>query len=102
MSKKRALVVEAAKTEGVPKRATAPPPGQEVSELTNEAAAGTPAIGTKATTGIEIHITLISGGITNVETPVAIGGRYDGLAFAGPTGAFDRLLDNWLSRGVDL
>jgi hypothetical protein len=34
--------------------------------------------------------------------PIAIGARYDGLAFAGPTAAFDRLLDSWMTRAVDL
>src|SRR5258707_7544304 len=44
----------------------------------------------------------LKGGITNVKVPVVIGARYDGLAFAGPTRAFDRLLDSWLTRAVDL
>src|SRR5580704_2976875 len=48
-----------------------------------------------------VRITLICGGITNVATPIAIGARYDGLAFAGPTAAFDRLLDSWMTRAVD-
>jgi hypothetical protein len=34
--------------------------------------------------------------------PVVIGGRYDGLPIAGATKAFDRLLDSWLTRAVDL
>lgn len=42
------------------------------------------------------------GGLTNVKVPVAVGARYDGLAFAGPTAAFDQLLDSWLTRAVDL
>lgn len=49
-----------------------------------------------------LRITLVHGGITNVPTPVAIGARYDGLSFAGPTAAFDRLLDSWMTRAVDL
>jgi CHAT domain len=51
---------------------------------------------------INVHITLICGGITNVRTPIAIGARYNGLAFADPTAAFDRLLDSWMTRAVDL
>ncbi len=49
-----------------------------------------------------IDITLIQGGITNVKAPIAIGARYQGLGFAGGTKAFDRLLDSWLTRAVDL
>lgn len=40
--------------------------------------------------------------MTNINAPVAVGARYDGLAFAGPTRAFDRLLDSWMTRAVDL
>ena len=49
-----------------------------------------------------IDVTLIQGGITNVKAPIAIGARYQGLGFAGGTKAFDRLLDSWLTRAVDL
>jgi len=51
---------------------------------------------------LDVKITLIHGGLTNVKAPVIVGARYDGLAFAGPTKIFDRLLDSWLSRAVDL
>jgi hypothetical protein len=51
---------------------------------------------------LDIKITLICGGLTNVKAPVVVGARYDGLAFAGPTKVFDRQLDSWLSRAVDL
>jgi len=51
---------------------------------------------------VTVHITLIGGGITNAKTPIAIGARYDGLAFAGPTAAFDRMLGGWLTRAVDI
>jgi hypothetical protein len=51
---------------------------------------------------LDVNITLICGGLTNVKAPVIVGARYDGLAFAGPTKIFDRLLDSWLSRAVDL
>jgi hypothetical protein len=51
---------------------------------------------------LDVKITLIHGGLTNVKAPVIVGARYDGLAFAGPTKIFDRLLDSWLTRAVDL
>jgi len=51
---------------------------------------------------VNVHIILICGGITNVRVPIAIGARYDGLPFAGPTAAFDRLVDSWMTRAVDL
>ncbi len=51
---------------------------------------------------LDVKITLVWGGLTNVKAPVVVGARYDGLAFAGPTKVFDRLLDSWLTRAVDL
>ena len=51
---------------------------------------------------LDVHITLVCGGLTNVKAPIVVGGRYDGLGFAGPTRAFDRSLDSWLTRAVDL
>jgi hypothetical protein len=51
---------------------------------------------------LDVKITMICGGLTNVKAPVIVGARYDGLAFAGPTKIFDRQLDSWLSRAVDL
>jgi hypothetical protein len=56
---------------------------------------------TSAPPGIDLKITVVRGGLTNVKAPVAVGARYDGLPFAGPTRAFDRLLDSWLTRAVD-
>jgi hypothetical protein len=49
-----------------------------------------------------VHVDVIWGGITNVKVPVALGPRYQGLALAGPAKAFDRLLDSWLTRALDL
>jgi CHAT domain len=49
-----------------------------------------------------VDITLIQGGLTKVNAPIAIGARYEGLGFAGGTKAFDRLLDSWLTRVVEL
>jgi hypothetical protein len=51
---------------------------------------------------IEVKVILVCGDLTKVEVPVAVAGRYDGLALAGPTKAFDRLLDSWLTRALDL
>jgi hypothetical protein len=49
-----------------------------------------------------VHIDVIWGGITNVKMPIAIGPRYQGLAFAGPAKAFDRQMDSWLSRALEM
>jgi hypothetical protein len=51
---------------------------------------------------VVVQVILVHGGITNVKVPVAIGAGYDGLPLAGGTKAFDRLLDSWLSRALDL
>ena len=51
---------------------------------------------------VVVKVTLVHGGLTNVRVPIAVSGRYDGLALAGPTKAFDRLLDSWLTRALDL
>src|SRR5437868_166620 len=51
---------------------------------------------------ITVHVEIIWGGITNVKIPVAIGPHYQGLPLAGPARAFDRLLDCWLTRSIDL
>ena len=56
----------------------------------------------KKTPPLEVNISLVWGGLVNVKTNVAVGARYDGLAFAGSTRAFDRALDSWLTRAVDL
>jgi hypothetical protein len=49
-----------------------------------------------------VNISLVCGGLTNVSTNVAVGARYDGVAFGGATKAFDYALDTWLTRAVDL
>jgi len=66
--------------------------------VTADAASANPA----AMPAVDLQITVIKGGLTNVKVPVVIGARYDGLAFAGATKAFDRLLDSWLTRAVDM
>src|SRR5450631_1518574 len=86
-----------------PTRVTLPdvavaPPLPTTKLVTADTASGGPA----AVSAIDLQITVIKGGITNVKVPVVVGARYDGLAFAGPTRAFDRLLDSWLTRAVDL
>jgi hypothetical protein len=62
----------------------------------------TAAGGVKQPPDVLVHIDVICGGITNVKVPVAIGPRYQGLPLAGPAKAFDRLLDSWLTRALDL
>jgi hypothetical protein len=59
-------------------------------------------VGPAAGGDVIVQITLIQGGLTNIRVPVAVGGRYDGLALAGVTRAFDQLLDSWLTRALDL
>lgn len=53
-------------------------------------------------TDVVVHVEVITGGITNVKAPIAIGARYRGLPVAGPAKAFDRLMDFWLTRAIDL
>jgi CHAT domain len=52
----------------------------------------------KPTILIDIH----AGGMTHVESQVAVVGKYAGLDLAGPAQAFDLLLDSWLSRAVEM
>jgi len=63
-------------------------------------AEGSPAQAAKQ--DVVVKVTVVCGGLTNVKVPVVIGGRYDGLAIAGTTKAFDRLLESWLTRAVHL
>jgi hypothetical protein len=51
---------------------------------------------------VTVHVEVVCGGITKVQVPVAIGGLYKGLDLAGPARAFDRRLDYWLTRALDL
>ena len=51
---------------------------------------------------VVVHIEVIRGGYTHVKVPVAICPRYQGMALGGPAKAFDRQLDSWLTRTVDL
>ena len=44
----------------------------------------------------------MQGGITNVDAKVAVVGRYDGLPLGGGARAFDRKLDSWLTRALEL
>jgi hypothetical protein len=70
-------------------------------ELPSAATAG--ASGRTATpSDVAIEVTLIRGGYTNVKAPVAVGARYEGLALTGAAKVFDRLLDSWLTRAIDM
>ena len=51
---------------------------------------------------VVVHVEVIRGGYTNVKVPVAICPRYEGMALAGPAKEFDRQIDSWLTRAVDL
>jgi hypothetical protein len=48
-----------------------------------------------------VKIKIVSGDIINVDADVAIAARYSGLGLTGPASAFDKALDNWISRAVD-
>lgn len=48
------------------------------------------------------HVEVICGGYTNVKVPIAVCPRYKGMALAGPAKEFDRQIDSWLTRAVDL
>lgn len=58
--------------------------------------------GSPSASPVTLKIIVVRGGMTNIQVPVAVGARYEGLAFAGPTRAYDRMLDSWLTRAVDL
>jgi hypothetical protein len=77
------------------------PPRNDVSSPSTTADART-ATSTTEPTDVPIHVTLMLGGITNVRTPIAIGAHYESLPLAGPAAAFDRKLDGWLTRAVDI
>src|SRR5215472_2749469 len=66
--------------------------------------AGSPSGGASPATKPTVHLNIIPvrGDITKIDTPVAIGARYDGLPISGPTREFDRLLVSWLTRAVDM
>ncbi len=49
-----------------------------------------------------VHVDVIVGGFTNVAVQVGVCPRYQGMALAGPARAFDRQIDSWISRAVDL
>jgi hypothetical protein len=49
-----------------------------------------------------VHIEVVAGGMTNVSVSVAVIGNYQGLGLAGTAKVFDRQLDGWLSRALDL
>ena len=51
---------------------------------------------------VQVRITLVEGGITNLQVKVAVAGRYDGLPLGGGARAFDRKLDSWLTRALEL
>ena len=83
---------------GVPAAALVPPVRLETPSSPVGGLSGHP----NAWPDVAIDVTLIHGGLTNVKAPVAIGARYEGLAVAGSTKAFDWILDSWLTRAIDL
>jgi hypothetical protein len=92
-------------TEAISGAAAAAPlqaPTAKSSPVTNAVKTDAAPGGAAAKPDLEVHIKLVCGGITRVKVPVVIGARYDGLPFAGPTKAFDQLLDSWMTRAVDL
>jgi hypothetical protein len=86
-----------------PETGSPAPPKAEAASLTTPGVVGPVDVKPAAKPAdVLVHIEVIWGGITNVKVPVAIGAHYQGLALAGPTKAFDRLLDSWLTRSLDL
>ena len=77
------------------------PPRNDVASPGTTADAQT-STGTTESPDVPIHVTLILGGITNVRTPTSVGAHYEGLPLAGATAAFDRKLDGWLTRAIDI
>jgi hypothetical protein len=57
---------------------------------------------TSAAATATVHVHLVCGGITNVKAPVAVVARYDGVPLPGQARAYDRKLDSWLTRGLEL
>jgi hypothetical protein len=111
MARTRAATTDGSEaTTATAKRAASsgPTPGDDKKSRTDGAvrpeAQAAPAAAEKSAgpRDILVHVDVIWGGITNVKVPVAVGPRYVGLAPAGPAKAFDRLLDSWLTRAVDL
>jgi hypothetical protein len=51
---------------------------------------------------VVVHVEVICGSITKVKVPVAVIAHYEGLRIAGPAKAFDRQLDSWLTRALEL
>jgi hypothetical protein len=49
-----------------------------------------------------VAITVMQGDLTRIKAPVAVTTRYEGMPLRGPAARFDRLLDCWLSRAVEL
>jgi hypothetical protein len=80
--------------------AAAPSAKETIQQTINESVK--PPTSPPETSPLDVKIRLICGGLTKVKAPIIVGARYDGLAFAGPTKIFDRLLDSWLTRAVDL
>jgi hypothetical protein len=112
-SKDSAVAAETAKAQPVPPRESAGPavaPAAEADIKTRPDTAAPPAEAAAPVTPEEmtgpqdvvVHVEVIWGGITNVRVPVAVAPRYQGLPLAGPAKAFDRLLDSWLTRALDL
>jgi hypothetical protein len=73
---------------------TVPPPESAAAPVAPEGMARPP--------DVVVHVEVIWGGITNVKVPVAISPLYQGLTLTGPARAFDRRLDSWLKRALDL
>jgi CHAT domain/Cytosol aminopeptidase family, N-terminal domain len=93
-------------TEGIRKIPIAPAPGSAampaVLRETPSAPIAEASVQARASTEVAVEVTLIRGGHAGVKAPVAVGARYEGLALAGAAKVFDRLLDSWLTRAIDM
>lgn len=83
-----------------------PSPGSTRPPLNTGATGGdTPGAGStngRTTATACVHIEIVEGGLSNIRSQVAVTARYEGLDLVGTAKAFDRKLDSWLSRAVDL
>jgi hypothetical protein len=63
---------------------------------------GGPAPAPAVSIPIALTIKLVQGSLTEVESPVAVAGRYKGTSPAGAIGQFDVKLGSWITQAIDL
>jgi hypothetical protein len=98
----KSAATESTDTKSTDTKSTETEPSETKPPATNTTATGPAAAKPPEPPPLDVRITLIRGGLTKVKSQIVVGARYDGLAFAGSSKIFDRLLDSWLTRAVDL